>query len=169
MITTRAMEPGDWPQVEAIFGLGIRSGEATFETEVPTWEQFDRSRVADARVVAVDDTGTVIGWAAASPVSTRQAYRGVIEHSVYVHPDHHGRGIGHELLRAFIAAAEGAGYWTIQSSVFPENLASLRLHERAGFRIVGRRERIARSALGDHAGSWRDTILIERRSARNGT
>lgn len=92
----------------------------------------------------------------------------MIEHSVYVHPEHRGEGIGRLLLDAFIAASEDAGVWTIQSSVFPENTASLRLHEAAGFRVVGRRERIARSALGPHAGSWRDTVLIERRSARNG-
>ncbi|GAA1998447.1 GNAT family N-acetyltransferase [Microbacterium ulmi] len=163
------MTAADWPQVEAIFAAGIEGGEATFETTTPSWDQFDAGRIADARLVAVDGTGTVIGWAAASPVSSREVYRGVIEHSVYVHPDHHGHGIGRQLLEAFIAAAEDAGYWMIQSSIFPENTASLRLHERAGFRIVGRRERIARSRLGPHAGAWRDTVLVERRSSRNGT
>ncbi|NNH05068.1 N-acetyltransferase [Microbacterium ulmi] len=167
--TVRAMTAADWPQVEAIFAAGIEGGEATFETTTPSWDQFDAGRIADARLVAVDGTGTVIGWAAASPVSSREVYRGVIEHSVYVHPDHHGHGIGRQLLEAFIAAAEDAGYWMIQSSIFPENTASLRLHERAGFRIVGRRERIARSRLGPHAGAWRDTVLVERRSSRNGT
>lgn len=168
MITTRAMVADDWPQVEAIFAFGIRSGEATFETETPTWERFDASRVADARVTAVHDSGAVVGWAAASRASSREAYRGVIEHSVYVHPAHQGHGIGRLVLRAFIAEADAAGYWTIQSSVFPENRASLRLHEGAGFRVVGRRQRIARSRLGPHAGAWRDTVLIERRSLRNG-
>ena len=110
----------------------------------------------------------MLGWAAASLVSTRAAYRGVIEHSVYLHRDARGRGMGRMLLTAFVEAADEAGYWTIQSSIFPENRASLALHEAAGFRVVGRRERIARSALGEHAGMWRDTLLVERRSARNG-
>lgn len=169
MTTVRAMTAADWPQVEAILAAGIAAGEATFETSAPSWAEFDAGKVRDARVVAVDDTGAVVGWAAASPVSGRQVYRGVIEHSVYIHPDHHGNGIGRQLLDAFVAAAENAGYWTIQSSVFPENTASLRIHESAGFRVVGRRERIARSHLGPHAGQWRDTVLIERRSTRNGT
>ncbi|MBW9110563.1 GNAT family N-acetyltransferase [Microbacterium ureisolvens] len=169
MTQVREMTAADWPRVEAIFAAGVVGGEATFETATPTWEQFDAGKVREARLVAVDETGTVTGWAAASPVSTRAAYRGVIEHSVYIDPAHHGRGIGRLLLDALIDAAEKAGYWTIQSSIFPENAASLRLHERAGFRIVGRRERIARSALGPHAGQWRDTVVVERRSADNGT
>ena len=168
MTAVRAMTAADWPQVEAIFAAGIAGGEATFETATPEWEAFDAGKLAQSRLVAVGDDGAVRGWVAASRVSTREAYRGVIEHSVYVHPDHRGEGIGRLLLDAFIAASEDAGVWTIQSSVFPENTASLRLHEAAGFRVVGRRERIARSALGPHAGSWRDTVLIERRSARNG-
>lgn len=163
------MTPADWPQVEAIFAAGIAGGEATFETATPSWEQFDAGKLAEARVVAVDETGVVVGWAAASPVSTRAVYRGVIEHSVYIAPSHRGRSVGRLLLAAFIDAAEAAGSWTIQSSIFPENTISLHLHARAGFRVVGRRERIARSALGPHAGTWRDTILIERRSTRNGS
>lgn len=168
MTAIRRMEAADWPEVEAILAAGIHAGEATFETVTPSWDQFDAGRIADARLVAVDPAGTVVGWAAASPVSAREAYRGVIEHSVYIHPDHHGQGIGRQLLQAFIAAAEDAGYWMVQASVFPENAASLRLHETAGFRVVGHRERIARSLLGPHAGLWRDTVLIERRSIRNG-
>ncbi|MFB7892953.1 GNAT family N-acetyltransferase [Microbacterium sp. NPDC056044] len=162
------MTAADWPRVEAIFAAGIAAGEATFETTTPSWEQFDAGKIPDARLVAVDDTDTVIGWAAASSVSARAAYRGVIEHSVYIDPAHHGKGLGRLLLEAFIAAAEQGGYWTIQSSIFPENTASLRLHERAGFRVVGRRERIARSELGLHAGLWRDTVVVERRSTING-
>jgi phosphinothricin acetyltransferase len=168
MTRVRAMTAADWPQVEAIFAAGIAGGEATFETATPTWQQFDEGKVRDARLVAVDDTGSVIGWAAASAVSSRAVYRGVIEHSVYVDPAHQGRGVGRLLLRALIDAAEDTGYWTIQSSIFPENTTSLRLHENAGFRMVGRRERIARSQLGPHAGAWRDTIILERRSTRNG-
>lgn len=167
--TIRAMKAADWPQVEQIFAAGIHAGEATFETTTPSWEHFDAGKIPDARLVAADDTGAVVGWAAASLVSSREVYRGVIEHSVYIHPDHHGHGIGRQLLDAFVAVAEDAGYWMIQSSIFPENTASLRLHEQAGFRVVGRRERIARSQLGPHAGEWRDAVLIERRSTRNGT
>nr|WP_288452548.1 GNAT family N-acetyltransferase [uncultured Microbacterium sp.] len=111
----------------------------------------------------------VVGWVAASAVSARPVYRGVIEHSIYVSPAHRGRGIGRTLLARFLDATDAAGYWTVQSAIFPENAASLRLHESAGFRVVGRRERIARSTLGPRAGTWRDTLLIERRSAIAGT
>jgi len=169
MTDIRPMTAADWPRVEAIFAAGIAAGEATFETATPTWEQFDAGKVSSPRLVAVDHTGTVVGWAAASPASSREVYRGVIEHSVYVDPSHQGNGAGRRLLEAFIDAAENAGYWMIQASIFPENTVSLRLHESAGFRVVGRRERIARSQFGPHAGQWRDTILIERRSARNGS
>jgi phosphinothricin acetyltransferase len=162
------MTEADWPQVEAIFAAGIAGGEATFETATPAWEQFDAAKVRDPRVVALDDSGAVVGWAAASPVSARAVYRGVIEHSVYIDPVQQGRGIGRLVLAAFVDAAEAAGYWTIQSSIFPENTASLSLHRRAGFRVVGTRERIARSELGPHAGQWRDTVMVERRSTRNG-
>ncbi|MFK4759903.1 GNAT family N-acetyltransferase [Microbacterium sp. ZW T5_45] len=168
-IHVRVMTPADWPWVEEIFAAGIAGGEATFETTAPTWEQFDTGKVPDPRLVATGQDGRVIGWAAASPVSTRAAYRGVIEHSVYVNPARQGEGIGRMLLAAFVEAAEDSGVWMIQSSIFPENTASLRLHARAGFRVVGTRERISRSLLGPHAGTWRDTVLIERRSARNGT
>ena len=169
MTSIRPMTAADWPQVETIFTAGIADGEATFETHTPSWEHFDAGKIRDPRLVATDHSGMVTGWAAASLVSSRQAYRGVVEHSVYVDPRVHGQGIGAALLAAFIEAADAAGYWTIQASVFPENTTSLRLHERAGFRVVGRRERIARSTLGAHAGQWRDTVLIERRSAVNGT
>jgi L-amino acid N-acyltransferase YncA len=160
--TIRALRADDWPAVERIFAEGISAGNATFESATPTWEQFDAGKVPAPRLVAVDGD-EVVGWAAASPVSSRSAYRGVIEHSVYVASRAQGRGIGRALLDAFIDAADAAGYWTIQSSVFPENAASLALHERVGFRVIGRREAIAQSAVGPHAGQWRDTILIERR------
>ncbi|MBB2975507.1 phosphinothricin acetyltransferase [Microbacterium endophyticum] len=166
-ISIRQMARADWPQVERIFAAGIAGGEATFETTTPTWHQFDAGKIPVPRIVAVAEHATtevVLGWAAASRVSARAAYQGVIEHSVYVDSGRRGEGIGRLLLDAFIAAAETAGYWTIQSSIFPENTASIRLHQAVGFRIVGTRERIARSELGPHAGQWRDTVLIERRS-----
>ncbi|SDO36310.1 phosphinothricin acetyltransferase [Microbacterium sp. ru370.1] len=168
MTLVRALERTDWAAVEDIYREGIEGGNATFETETPTWDAFDQAKARFGRLVAVDDTRVVVGWVAASPVSARAAYRGVVEHSVYVAPRAQGRGIGAALLRAFIAAAEMNGVWTIQSSIFPENAASLRLHESLGFREVGRRERIARSSIGPWAGQWRDTVLIERRSAMNG-
>lgn len=168
MIRLREMTAADWPAVEAIYAQGIEDGEATFEVTTPSWDAFDAGKVPGLRFVAVDKQGSVVGWVAASAISSRPAYRGVVEHSVYVDRAARGKGIGRLLLDAFIAAAEEAGIWTIQSSVFPENAASLRIHEAAGFRIVGRRERIARAGAGPHAGEWRDTILIERRSSRSG-
>jgi L-amino acid N-acyltransferase YncA len=164
----RPMVPGDWTHVERIYAQGIDDGEATFETATPTWDAFDAGKLTHSRLVAVDDDGRIVGWAAASAVSSRPAYTGVIEHSVYIDRDARGGGFGRALLEAFIEAAEDAGVWMIQSSVFPENAASLRVHEKAGFRVVGLRERIARSGAGPHAGQWRDTVLIERRSTRNG-
>lgn len=155
------MEDRDAGQVLAIYQSGLDTRQATFETTVPSWEEFDAAKLAAHRHVAADAaTGEVLGWVAASATSSRTVYAGVIEHSVYVHPEHYGRGIGAALLGALIASSEQAGIWTIQSGVFPENTASLRLHERAGFRVVGVRERIGR-----HYGRWRDTVLIERRSS----
>jgi L-amino acid N-acyltransferase YncA len=154
----RALTPGDWPRVEAIYRAGIATRNATFETEAPSWEEFDAGRLPAHRFVAVED-GEVVGWVAASPTSTRACYAGVVEHSVYVAEEARGRGIGRALLEALVASTEAAGIWTIQTSVFPENEATLRLHERAGFRVVGRRERIAQLD-----GVWRDTLLLERRS-----
>ncbi len=161
-VEVRRLEPNDWPDVESIYAQGIADGNATFESEAPSWEQFDASKHSGLRLVAVDG-GAVIGWAAASPVSAREVYRGVVEHSVYVARDRQGQGIGRQLVQALIDAAEVGGVWTIQSSIFPENGASIRLHEALGFRVVGRRERIALMATGPWAGQWRDTILIERR------
>lgn len=169
MTRIRSMQPADWERVEEILAAGIACGEATFESRTPTWEEFDAGKVLAPRLVATDGVGTVTGWVAASPVSARHAYRGVIEHSVYIDPTHRGQGIGRALLDAFVTAADDAGYWTIQSSIFPENTASLRLHAHAGFRMIGTRARISRSVLGPHAGQWRDTVLIERRSTRDGT
>lgn len=154
----RELRAEDWPAVEAIYADGIATNDATFETETPSWAEFDAGRLAGHRLVAVEQ-GRVVGWAALSPTSERACYAGVVEHSVYVDREHRGRGIGRLLMEALVAAADAAGLWTIQTSVFPENTASLVLHERLGFRVVGRRERIAR-----RDGVWRDTILLERRS-----
>ena len=138
---------------------GSRLGDATFETAPPSWEEFDAGRLPGHRFVAVED-GEVVGWVAVSPTSSRECYAGVVEHSVYVAETARGRGVGRALMDALIASTESAGIWTIQTGVFPENEATLALHERAGFRVVGRHERIAQLD-----GVWRDTLLLERRSA----
>ena len=155
---------GDWAAVEAIYREGIDTGNATFEATPPSWDSFDAGRLEAGRLVATDKTNTVLGWIAASPVSARETYRGVVEHSVYVGAEFGGNGIGNQLLNAFIKATMVAGIWTIQSSIFPENVASLALHEKNGFRTVGRRERIALMTYGPWLGHWRDTILVERRA-----
>jgi L-amino acid N-acyltransferase YncA len=163
-VTIRAMTSADAAQVLAIYQAGLDSGEASFETQAPSWEAFDAARLPAHRHVAVDDTtGEVLGWAAVSGVSDRCVYQGVVEHSVYVAAAARQRGVGAALLRALIGSTEAAGIWTIQSGIFGENTASLRLHERAGFRVVGVRTRIGR-----HHGRWRDVILLERRSPRSG-
>ncbi|MCY1142656.1 GNAT family N-acetyltransferase [Actinoplanes sp. Pm04-4] len=146
-------------QVLAIYQLGIATGNATFETEPPDWPRFTATRLPRHRFAALDTDGAVLGWVACSPVSDRCVYAGVVEHSVYVHPDAHGRGIGRALLDALITSTEAAGVWTIQSGIFPENTASLALHTACGFRIIGTRERVGR-----HHNTWRDVILLERRS-----
>jgi L-amino acid N-acyltransferase YncA len=147
--------------VLAIYQAGIDEGDATFETAAPTWPEFDATRLPDHRFVAIDTSARVLGWVAVSPVSDRCIYAGVVENSVYVDPGARGRGVGRALLDALIASTEAAGLWTIQSGVFPENRASIALHLRAGFREVGRRER-----LGRHNGRWRDVVFIERRSPK---
>ncbi|SCE89978.1 phosphinothricin acetyltransferase [Micromonospora echinospora] len=158
-ITIAAMGDQHGPAVLDIYRLGIVSGNATFETEPPAWESFTATRLPGHRWVAVDRAGAVLGWIACSAVSERRVYAGVVEHSVYVHPDAGGRGVGRGLLQALIASTERAGIWTIQSGVFPENTASLALHTSCGFRTVGIRQRVGR-----HHGVWRDVTLIERRS-----
>ncbi|ROQ52547.1 phosphinothricin acetyltransferase [Rathayibacter sp. PhB152] len=162
MTAIRPMTPEDWAAVETIYREGIATGHATFEAEPPTREAFDAGKLDVGRLVAVDGE-QILGWAALSKVSTRPVYRGVVEHSVYIAAAARGRGVGSTLLAALIAAANDADLWTIQSSIFPENTASLALHDRAGFRRVGIRERIAQMTYGPEAGRWRDTILIERR------
>ena len=157
-IELRALTEDDWTAVADIYWDGMRDGLATFETEVPSWATWDAAHLPDHRLVAELD-GDVVGWAALSPASTRRCYAGVAENSVYVARDARGRGIGRALLEALIAGAEATGIWTIQTSIFPENRASLAVHERCGFRVVGVRERIAK-----RDGVWRDTLFLERRS-----
>lgn len=163
--TVRPMDPADWPAVQRIFQEGIDTGHATFESTTPDWESFDASRLQAHRMVAETVKDGVLGWAAVSAVSARPVYAGVVEHSVYVAADARGLGLGKALLQALIDSTERAGIWTIQSSIFPENQSSLRIHETAGFRIIGHRSRIARMTHGPAAGQWRDTLLLERRSA----
>ncbi|RFA10883.1 N-acetyltransferase [Subtercola boreus] len=162
-IRIRPMEAPDWAAVESIYRAGIATGNATFEAEPPSWDHFHAGKLEVGRLVATDVSGAVLGWVAASPVSSRPVYRGVVEHSVYVAPSAAGRGVGLQLVDTFIRVATEAGIWTIQSSIFPENETSLALHDRAGFRRIGTRERIALMTYGPWAGQWRDTILIEHR------
>jgi phosphinothricin acetyltransferase len=155
----RDLRADDWPEVAAIYHDGMRDGLATFETEVPSPERWLAEY--SLRLVAELDE-RVIGWAALGPASSRWAYRGVAESSVYVARDHHGRGVGRALMERLIQKSERAGIWTIQTSIFPENEASLKLHQRVGFRVVGVRKSIAK-----RDGLWRDTVLLERRSEVN--
>jgi L-amino acid N-acyltransferase YncA len=154
----RDLRPADWPQVARIYAEGIATGNATFETDVPSWEEWDAAHLAEHRFVAEVD-GRVAGWIALAPVSGRPCYAGVAEISVYVAEGRRGRGVGSELLAAVVESAERGGLWTLQTSVFPENEASLALLRRFGFRTVGTREHIGRLH-----GIWRDTVLVERRS-----
>jgi L-amino acid N-acyltransferase YncA len=158
----RELQPADWAAVRAIFEDGIRSGDATFETEAPEWEAWDAGHLP-LRLVAERD-GEVAGWGALSPVSDRCVYQGVAEVSVYVAKSARGTGVGRALLERLVARSEKAGIWTLQAGVFPENEASLRLHRACGFRDVGVRER-----LGEIGGVWRDVLLLERRSTLVGT
>jgi phosphinothricin acetyltransferase len=154
------MTRADWPAVRRIYAEGIATGDATFETKAPDWPAWDAAHRPAARLVAVDGDA-VLGWAALSPVSGRCVYAGVAEVSVYVGAASRGRGVGRSLLAALVAESEAIGVWTLQSGIFPENEASLALHRGCGFRLVGRRERIG--CTDD--GRWRDTLLLERRSA----
>lgn len=158
-IEFRPLKQDDWPTVRAIYLEGIATGQATFQTEAPAWEAWDAGHVRQCRIVATE-AGASVGWAALSPVSSRACYAGVAEVSIYVAAAARGRGVGRRLLDALVAESERAGFWTLQAGIFPENAASLALHARCGFRIVGRRERI-----GQLHGRWRDVLLLERRSA----
>jgi phosphinothricin acetyltransferase len=158
-IAIEDLRPEHWPEVARIYADGIATGDATFETEVPSWERWDASHLAQHRFVALRE-GEVVGWVAVSPVSDRCVYGGVVENSVYVTEHARGLGVGRLLLERLIASTEQAGVWTIQTGIFPENAASLRLHDKVGFEVVGRRKR-----LGKLRGVWRDVLLLERRSS----
>jgi L-amino acid N-acyltransferase YncA len=157
-LTLAPMSDAHWPQVREIYLAGIASGDATFETTAPDWASWDAHHLAAHRFVALGD-GMVLGWVALTAVSSRPVYRGVVEESVYVAPAHQGRGVGRTLLESVIASTEAAGIWTIQTGIFPENAASLALHQVVGFRTIGIRERV-----GQQHGRWRDVVLLERRS-----
>jgi L-amino acid N-acyltransferase YncA len=158
-VAIEAMRPEHWQAVRAIYAAGIATGDATLEREAPDWERWDAGHRQDCRFVARDGEH-ILGWVALSPYSTRVTYAGVAWLSVYVAPEEQGRGIGRQLVDAAIAASEEAGVWTLLSGILPENAASLALHERAGFRIVGVQRRLGRDATE----RWRDVVQLERRS-----
>jgi L-amino acid N-acyltransferase YncA len=157
-IAIRPMTDDDAARVFAIYGAGIATGHATFETSAPSWERFTETRLPDHRLVATIDDA-VVAWAALSPVSDRCAYQGVAEDSIYVDAEARGRGVGRRLLAALVEGAERDGIWTVQTGIFPENIASVRVHHVCGFRTVGTRERLAQ-----HQGVWRDVLFLERRT-----
>lgn len=159
----RELVAGDWESVRSIYLDGIATGQATFETEAPTWERWDSAHLPTPRLVAIANE-TIAGWAALSPVSRRPAYAGVAEVSVYVSRNLRGQGVGRLLLDALVSESEQNGIWTLHASIFPENAASVSLHKSCGFREVGTRQRI-----GKMSGVWRDTVLFERRSKRVGS
>ncbi|MGX5856508.1 N-acetyltransferase family protein [Dyadobacter jiangsuensis] len=158
-MTIRELLPDDWPAVREIYAQGIATGQATLETSPPEWEVWDQSHVANLRYVAFADHGEVSGWAALTPVSGRCVYAGVAEVSIYIAEAFRGRKVGDLLLKHLIIESEDNGYWTLQAGIFPENPASIRLHESNGFRIIGYREKI-----GKINGIWRNVNLLERRS-----
>jgi L-amino acid N-acyltransferase YncA len=154
----RDLRSGDWLEVARIYEEGIATGNASFETEIPSWEAWDAGHLTEHRFVAVE-AGRVVGWIALASVSARACYAGVAEVSAYVAADARGEGVGGELLAALISSSEQGGIWTLQTGVFPENEGSFRLLRRFGFRVVGIHERIGRLH-----GVWRDVVLVERRS-----
>ena len=158
-MTIIPMTDAHWPAVKAIYEAGMATGNATFETQAPAWEAWDRAHLGHSRLVAVDEAGAVLGWAALSPVSGRCVYGGVAEISIYIAAEARGQGVGRQLLQALIAESEAHGIWTLQAGTFEENTASIGLHTQAGFRVIGHRERI-----GQHHGVWRNTVQMERRS-----
>jgi phosphinothricin acetyltransferase len=162
MISIEKMQAGHWPQVKAIYEDGIKTGNATFEISAPQWESWDKAHIQQCRLVAVENK-KVLGWAALVPVSGRCVYAGVAEVSVYINADARGRGLGRLLLQKLVEESEANHLWTLQAGIFPENIASIAIHQSNGFRIIGRREKIGRLN-----GIWRDTLLLERRSDKVG-
>lgn len=160
--TIRPLSPEDWERVRAIYEDGIATGNATFETESPDWNEWDAKHIAECRLVA-EVGGRIVGWAALWPASDRCVYGGVAEVSVYLGEEARGRGLGTELLAALVASSEDHGYWTLQAGIFPENVSSVRVHEKCGFRVLGHREK-----LGKMGNQWRDVVLMERRSSSVG-
>jgi phosphinothricin acetyltransferase len=159
-MTVAPMSAEDWPEVARIYRAGIAAGNATFESVVPSWEQWRASRLTEPCLVARGERGEVLGWAALTAASRRPVYHGVAEVSIYVDPDHARRGVGRTLLEALVEASERAGLWTLRAGIFPENGASIALHESCGFRLLGTHERIGQMPDG----RWRDVVLYERRS-----
>jgi len=162
-ITVRTLRPADWPEVRRIYEEGIATGNATFETQAPAWEEWDAKHIPTCRLV-LEDQGKVQGWAALWPASDRCVYGGVAEVSVYVSGGAQGKGVGSRLLGELVSASEEEGFWTLQAGIFPENKSSVRIHEKYGFRVIGHRER-----LGKMNDTWRDVLLMERRSITVGT
>lgn len=158
-VTIRNMQPSDWEDVREIYLLGIKTNNATFQTTAPTYEEWDNGHLPGCRFIC-EISGEVAGWAALSPTSSREVYKGVCEVSIYVHPNFQGQGAGTSLLSILCAQSEDEGIWTLQSAIIKENDTSIALHERCGFRLVGYREKIAKDSLGN----WRDTVFMERRS-----
>jgi L-amino acid N-acyltransferase YncA len=162
MISIVAMQPEHWQQVKIIYEDGIKTSNATFETSAPEWEVWDQAHMQQCRLLAVENN-TVLGWAALVPVSGRCVYAGVAEVSVYISADARGKGLGKLLLQKLIEESEANNLWTLQAGIFPENIASIKIHQDSGFRIIGKREKI-----GKMNGIWRDTLLLERRSDKVG-
>ena len=158
-MTFDKMQPNDWRAVKKIYEEGIATGNATFQQQVPEWDEWDKSHLQHSRIVAKEN-GEVVGWAALTPVSGRCVYAGVGEVSVYVSDRARGKGVGKQLLQQLIHESEANGIWTLQAGIFPENIASIKIHEKGGFRTLGTRERIGRMN-----GVWRDTVFMERRSS----
>ncbi len=158
MIEIRNMTSNDWKDVARIYDMGIATGHATFETETPSWEAWNNSHIKECRLIATENN-QIVGWAALSAVSSRCVYGGVAEVSLYVDTGCTGKGIGTKLLKSMIEESEQEGFWTLQSGIFPENIASLNIHKKLGFRIIGIKEKI-----GKMNGMWRDNTLLERRS-----
>lgn len=162
-VTLVPMRPEHAGAVLDVYAAGIATGTATFQADAPTWDEFDSGHLPDHRFVALGGDDDVLGWVAVSPVSGRCVYAGVVEHSVYVSPAARGRGVGRALLGRLLDSASAGGIWTVQSGVFPQNAASLALHEATGFRVVGTRERLGRMTHGPLAGQWLDVVLLEKR------